>query len=127
MALLLDTQILIWLENYPSNISEKTLNILLQEELVYFSDVSLWEIAIKIKTGKLQLKNSLENFINNFLIDYKFHSLPIIQKHIYQTEKLDLHHRDPFDRLLIAQSIVENIPIISSDSIFDKYIENRIW
>jgi PIN domain nuclease of toxin-antitoxin system len=127
MALLLDTQILIWLENYPSNISEKTLNILLQEELVYFSDVSLWEIAIKIKTGKLQLKNSLENFINNFLIDYKFHSLPIIQKHIYQTEKLDLHHRDPFDRLLSAQSIVEDIPIISSDSIFDKYIENRIW
>ena len=94
---------------------------------VYLSDVSVWEIAIKTKTGKLKLNNTLEDFIKNFINDYKFFSLPIKTKHIYQTQKLDFHHQDPFDRLLIAQSITKNIPIVSSDDIFDCYINNRIF
>lgn len=127
MALLLDTQILIWLENYPTKISEETIEIILNKKSVYFSEVSIWEIAIKINTGKLTLKNSLNEFIGNFMSDNKFQPLPIRATHIYQTQQLDLHHKDPFDRLIIAQSMIENLPLVSSDVIFDNYINNRIW
>ena len=127
MALLLDTQIIIWLEENPANIANEVRDQILAETTAYFSKASVWEMAIKIKTGKLSLKQPLDLFIDNFQIDYKFKLLDISLQHIYQTQQLPLHHRDPFDRLLIAQSIIENIAIISSDSIFDAYGIRRIW
>ncbi len=91
------------------------------------SPASVWEIAIKINIGKLKLNVSLEKMIQNFQINYDFEILNIELSHIYQTQQLPLHHRDPFDRLIIAQSIVENIEIVSSDEVFDAYGINRIW
>jgi len=81
----------------------------------------------KIKTGKLALKHPLSLFIDNFKTDYSFKLLDISLSHIYQTQHLPLNHRDPFVRLLIAKSIIENIAIISSDVIFDAYGIERIW
>jgi PIN domain nuclease of toxin-antitoxin system len=124
---LLDTQIIIWLEENPANIANVVRDQILAETTAYFSKASVWEMAIKIKTGKLSLKQPLDLFIDNFQIDYKFKLLDISLQHIYQTQQLPLHHRDPFDRLLIAQSIIENIAVISSDVIFDAYGIRRIW
>ena len=127
MALLLDTQIIIWLEENPQRISDPVKDRIFSEPEVYFSKASVWEIAIKLKVGKLTLRQSLQVFIRNFEQDYQFKILDITLPHIYQTQELPLHHRDPFDRLLIAQSLTENIPVISSDEILDAYNIQRIW
>lgn len=127
MALLLDTQVLIWLEEVPERIPEKVRDRIFTEPVVYLSQVSVWELAIKIKIGKLSLKQPLQTFIVNFLIGYRFKLLDIDLSHIYQTERLTLHHKDPFDRLIIAQSLIENMEIVSSDEIFDAYEVKRIW
>src|SRR6266487_1019464 len=115
MALLLDTQIIIWIEESPEKISIATKEKIFSDTEVYFSKASVWEMAIKLKTGKFTLKQPLPVFIRNFEHDYHFQILDISLSHIYQTQELPLHHRDPFDRLLAAQSLVENISIISSD------------
>ena len=127
MALLLDTQIIIWLEENPQRISDPVKDRIFSEPEVYFSKASVWEIAIKLKVGKLTLRQSLQVFIRNFEQDYQFKILDITLPHIYQTQELPLHQRDPFDRLLIAQSLTENIPVISSDEILDAYNIQRIW
>ena len=127
MALLLDTQVIIWLESDSNKLSEEVKKLLSKESLVYFSHVSIWEMAIKIKTGKLSLDQNLETFIYDFQKDYQFIPLAITLKHIYKTQELEFHHKDPFDRLLIAQSIFEGFTIVSSDSIFDKYLIERVW
>ena len=85
MALLLDTQILIWLEEQPEKIKDDVKEKIFSEPLVLFSLVSVWEIAIKIKTGKLALQNSLESLVENFIKDYSFGILHINQEHIYYT------------------------------------------
>ena len=127
MALLLDTQILIWLEEQPEKIKDDVKEKIFSEPLVLFSLVSVWEIAIKIKTGKLALQNSLKALVENFIKDYSFDILHINQEHIYYTQQLPMYHKDPFDRLLLAQTIVEKIDIVSSDEIFDLYGVKRIW
>ncbi len=127
MGYLLDTQIMIWVEMDISKISKSTQDLIFNEKEIYFSYVSVWEMAIKLKTEKLILNQTLHKFISDFNNDYGFLALPISVEHIYKTQELDFFHRDPFDRLLIAQSIIENHQIISSDSVFDDYIDNRIW
>jgi PIN domain nuclease of toxin-antitoxin system len=119
MQLLLDTQILIWLEAEKQKIPSEVLEKIYSSEDVYFSKVSVWEMAIKIKIKKLALQQPLFAYIHSLRNDYKFELLDISINHIYYTQQLELHHRDPFDRLLIAQSFEQNIPIISSDEIFD--------
>src|SRR3954465_2586234 len=112
MALLIDIQILIWLEENPEQIPEKVRDRIFTEPVIYLSQVSVWEIAIKIKIRKLILKQPLQTFVTNFLIGYSSEILNIQLPHIYKTEQLELHHKDPFDRLIIAQALVENIEII---------------
>ena len=97
------------------------------ESLVFMSLVSIWEMAIKIKIDKLKLTVSLQKAVQNFQTNYDFQLLNVALSHVYQTEQLPLHHRDPFDRLLIAQSIVEDVDIVSSDEIFDMYNIKRMW
>lgn len=127
MPVILDTQIIIWLEESPEKIPDAVKQIILKESLVYISAASVWEMAIKIKTGKLYIKMPLRKFIDNVQKDYHFELLNITLEHIYEVERLPLHHKDPFDRLLIAQSMIENIAVTTSDEIFDKYSINVIW
>lgn len=127
MRYLLDTQILIWLQSASIKLSKTTLDSILEEPKVYMSKASIWEIAIKVKTGKLNLNLPLNNFVDNFVEDYNCEILDITLQHIYYTQLLPLHHRDPFDRLIIAQAVVEQISVISSDHIFDAYGVNRIF
>jgi PIN domain nuclease of toxin-antitoxin system len=127
MALLLDTQMLIWLEDEPEKIKFGVKEKIFAEPVVFFSLVSVWEMAIKIKTRKLALSQPLEILVANFIKDYDFEIMPVNLAHIYYTQQLQMHHKDPFDRLLIAQSLVENTDVVSSDEIFDVYGVNRIW
>lgn len=88
---------------------------------------SLWEIAIKQNLGKLSFNQPFEIFITQQLNLNDLRLLNIKISHVTIVATLPLHHRDPFDRLLIAQSVVENIPVLSADKIFDAYPIRRIW
>jgi len=126
---LLDTHTLLWLHGDFEQLSDKAKNILLQnDEFEYFvSHISFWEIAIKNKLGKLPLSVSVRELIE-LTLSMGIQLVNISIESILKTSELDLHHRDPFDRMLIAQAIAENMPIISADTKFDLYPEiHRIW
>jgi len=93
---------------------------------VLISSASLWEITIKVSLGKLELSVDLKTMLN-LISKNGFEVLHILPDHLVALSYLPDIHRDPFDRLLIAQSISENIPIVSSDKLFDEYKVVRIW
>src|SRR5205814_10398858 len=94
---------------------------------VLISPASYWEIAIKVSLGKWQLNRPYEDFINIGLNQYGFQVLPILPTHTARLIGLPFHHKDPFDRLLIAQAMVEGVPIISNDTALDAYGITRLW
>ena len=124
---LLDTHTFIWLAEQPEKLSTTSISVLNSNNELLLSHASVWEMAVKIKIGKLKLKMSLEEFITKAAEKHKLEFLPILLTHIYFTQTLPFHHRDPFDRLLIAQSLTENISIVSFDEVFDSYNAKRIW
>ena len=128
MNLLLDTHSFIWfVENNPS--LGPHARTLIQESTndVFLSIASVWEMAIKVSLGKLSLSQPFDLFIPNQLLLNDITLLDITVGHTLRVAMLPFHHRDPFDRLLIAQSLVEGMPIISIDSVFDAYGVNRLW
>ena len=128
MKYVLDTHTLLWIINDDPRLSKKAKNVYLNSEnLILFSVASLWEMAIKISLKKLSTDEPLNEFIQNQIRgnDIKFLNIEI--PHILSLENLAYHHRDPFDRLIIAQCIHENITILSSDKIFDLYPVKRVW
>lgn len=128
MKLLLDTHIFIW---YVLDIQKlsATVRALIDDEDndILLTTASIWEMAIKQSTGKLSFSLPFKEFIEQQLSVNKFNLLEIKIGHINVVATLPLYHRDPFERLLIAQYIVEQIPILSADSAFDAYPINRIW
>ena len=125
MRILIDTHIFLWFINNDSQLS-LTAKIPLESDVeLLLSVVSLWEIAIKISTGKMTLPKPFEIFIPEQLQQNDIGVLPIKTDHLTYVTTLPFHHRDPFDRLLIAQSIVEGISIVSVDSAFDPYKVDR--
>lgn len=113
----------------PDRLSHQSKKIILNEASHgRVSLATLWELAIKVSIGKLVLKqDSFESFISEGLASSRAELLPIEPKHIQRLVSLPLHHRDPFDRMLVAQALVEGVPIISSDEAFDTYGVERIW
>jgi PIN domain nuclease of toxin-antitoxin system len=124
---LLDTHVLLWMTKQPENIPVLAKSILESENRLLVSHICIWEMAIKIKTQKLNVAIDLPDFITSSIKNYSLELLPISLQHIYFTQQLHLHHRDPFDKLLIAQSLSEDIPINTSDEAFDAYGIKRIW
>ena len=128
MNLLLDTQALLWFVLDDSRLSETAReNIVSADALVFVSPASLWEIAIKISLGKYALPMPFATFWDDQLLTNDFVLLPISVPHTARITDLPYHHRDPFDRLIIAQSLVEKIPVVSSDELFARYGVERIW
>lgn len=128
MNILLDTQALLWFLLNDSRLSGKALEIIIDADgLTLVSPASLWEIAIKISLGKYALPTSFESFWTEQLQINDFTVLPISVSHTARVVTLPFHHRDPFDRLIIAQSLEEEVPVVSSDTLFDQYGANRIW
>lgn len=128
MKVLVDTDTLIWglLESYRLSPGSRQILRTDEHELV-FSLVSLWEIAIKIKIGKLNAIGSSVAYIRDEMDAYGMELLPIRYEHILQLEALPVHHSDPFDRLLIAQAIAESLPILTHDRVFSLYPVKVIW
>lgn len=127
MKYLIDTQILLWALEESENLSVRSKNLLLDSSnVLYVSIASLWEIAIKLSINKLELRQSLAQIVQ-VLPQMDISVLPTIPTHVLAVESLPLIHRDPFDRIIIAQSIAENIDVISSDGVFGQYPVTVHW
>lgn len=128
MSLLLDTHALLWFVlDEPRLSTPARMKILEANDEVFVSPASLWEIAIKIGIGKYEIPGPFEEFWTAQLELNDFSRLPISVAHLAQVVVLPAIHRDPFDRLLIAQALSENIELVSADSLFDGYGVKRIW
>lgn len=128
MKLLLDTHTFLWfIDGNPrlSTIARQLIEDLANERWV--SSASLWEIAIKVSLGRLTFVQPFATLIPDQLRQNSMQELPITLAHTAQVATLPFHHHDPFDRMLIAQSLVEGMPILSVDSAFDTYSVTRLW
>ena len=94
---------------------------------LFLSPASYWEIAIKASIGKYNLTEPLSELVAREIAANGLRVLPIHVEHAAKVVSLPFHHKDPFDRILIAQSIVENMPILGCDTVFDQYDVERIW
>ena len=93
----------------------------------FVSVATLWEMTIKVSLGKLTLDRTLPHFLNDYLDDFSFVILPIERTHLPTLQTLPLYHRNPFDRLLIAQSIAEGLPLVPNDTNVPLYPVQQIW
>lgn len=128
MRALLDTNAFLWFISGNERLSETARNTIadIGNDLV-LSIASLWEIAIKTSLGKLQLATSFDQLIPAQLEQNAINILPIHVDHLSTIISLEYHHRDPFDRLIIAQGMTEGIPVITSDALFNNYPVDVIW
>ena len=128
MNYLLDTHTFLWFINDDASLSS-TAKALIEdpENTIYLSVASVWEMAIKVSLGKLEMPSPFTDFIEEQLSKNTIVLLGIKTTHTGIVATLPFHHRDPFDRLIIAQSKVEDIPVIGKDVIFDNYGIKRLW
>jgi PIN domain nuclease of toxin-antitoxin system len=91
------------------------------------SIASCWEIAIKVSLGKLRVEGSLGRFLPEQLAANRFQVLPIDLRHVARVAQLPFHHRDPFDRLLVAQALEEGLAVVSADEGLGEYGVERVW
>ena len=127
MKALLDTQAFLWGIAGDPRMSQSAREIFAGPSNLSISIASIWEMLIKVQIGKLKLPRPAGPYIISKLADNKVEILPIKLDHLLAYENLALHHRDPFDRILIAQSIKEDWPIITADRDFQKYPVRIIW
>jgi PIN domain nuclease of toxin-antitoxin system len=127
MRFLLDTHPFLWFINENPELSNNAGELLESDIELMLSVASLWEIAIKISLKKLTLPAPYETFIPQQMTVNAIDLLPVTIEHLTVLSELPYHHRDPFDRLLIAQTISEKVQIISADTKFDLYDVNRYW
>jgi PIN domain nuclease of toxin-antitoxin system len=127
MKLLLDTHALLWWFSDSASLSAKARRaIAATDNQIFVSAASAWEMAIKNKQGKLDAQDLLDRLPQD-LEDEGFLVLPISIEYALRAGALVEHHRDPFDRMLVAQAQAERLPILSSDTVFDRYDVKRIW
>jgi len=122
MILLIDTHCWLWWLTEPERLRDQAIRIMKDPDTtILLSPASSWEIAIKYAIGKLPLPEPPERFIPSRMERDGIESRPIQHSHTVKTASLPHHHNDPFDRLLIAQAAVENIPIMTVDKAFELY------
>jgi PIN domain nuclease of toxin-antitoxin system len=128
MKILLDTHAFIWLDSQPEKLSKKAIEVCQDtSNELYLSMASLWEMQIKVQLGKLKLNISLEEML---VLQQQENDLKVLNfslAHIYQLQSLPFHHNDPFDRIIIAQSILENMTLISVDDKLKAYNIAVLW
>lgn len=128
MRLLLDTQVFLWwVEDAPTLSRRARTAIANPENQCFLSLASSWEMAIKLSLGKLRLPDAIERFVPQQLAENGFSQLQIDFRHVARVATLAFHHRDPFDRLLIAQAMEEKLPVVTADRLFAKYGVSRVW
>ncbi len=128
MKALLDTNAFLWFISGSDRLTKNARNYItdFNNDLV-LSAASLWDIAIKTSLGKLELLKPFDQLIPTQLEKNAIDILPIELNHISEIINLEFHHKDPFDRLIIAQGITEQIPVITNDAMFGKYPVKIIW
>ncbi len=128
MRLILDTHTLIWAVDNPTRMGRKAIVALQSSENeLLLSAGSVWEVAIKVGLAKLALSLPFRDWMQRAISDLGATVLPITVECADVQRALPAHHGDPFDRLIAAQSKVENAPVVSKDPIFDQYDIRRIW
>ena len=127
MKYLLDTHTIYWFLEGDMQISEKASSIIKNEyKDCCVSLASVWETAIKISIGKLDFVGGVKEFVR-LVKDSGIAILPIQEEHILQIERLPLHHKDPFDRVIITTAIEDDLTIVSKDENFSLYPVKCIW
>ena len=128
MRYLLDTHTFLWWNMDDAQLSSLAKELIADSNNeIFLSAASAWEIAIKTARGRLTLPEDPTRFVSNRMSLHGFQALPVQIHHAVQVYKLPMHHADPFDRLLIAQSQIESMPLISADADIRKYEVEVIW
>lgn len=128
MRFLLDTHAFLWFVLNDPRLSQETLKLISDPKNdLLISPASYWEIAIKVSLGKYEIPGSFQSWMEHQILTNNFEILPIRIAHTAKVATLSFHHRDPFDRLLVAQALSEQIPIISADGKLDLYSVERRW
>ena len=126
-AVLIDTHIFLWLQTSPERVSH-SLDLLENENTeVLLSAVSSWEIAVKWSIGKLPLPDAPDRYVPDVMQRNNINALPVMHTHALAVASLPTHHRDPFDRLLVAQAITEGLPLMTGDPLLRAYDAELIW
>jgi len=128
MRLLLDTHAFIWWDSDPAKLPAHVLALCQDRtNVILLSVTSVWEMQIKLQLGKLKLQMPLAEVVKSQQATNGVVVLPITLAHVLGIESLPAHHKDPFDRLLIAQAQVENAALVSGDPVFASYDVKVIW
>ncbi len=127
MKAILDTHAFLWALAGDARMSRHARDIFAGPADLSLSIASIWEILIKVQSGKLNFPRPAGPYVLSKLAENRIKSLPISIDHLLALERLPMHHRDPFDRILIAQGLEEKLPIITSDPLFRNYPVEVIW
>ncbi|MDP5015961.1 MAG: type II toxin-antitoxin system VapC family toxin [Dolichospermum sp.] len=127
MKLLLDTQCFLWWFAEPERLNEEVISHIADESNeLWLSVASVWEMGIKVAIAKLPLPEPLDSYVSSRMMKLGAKSLEITTSHALRTVVLPLHHRDPFDRMLIAQAQMESMILVTADSMFKEYQDTTI-
>jgi PIN domain nuclease of toxin-antitoxin system len=128
MRLLLDTHVFLWWVDGSSKLSRKARSAIADPDNdCLFSLASCWEMAIKLSLGRLRLNESMDTFVPAQLSANRISLLEIDFRHTARVAKLPFRHRDPFDRLLVAQALEDGLTVVTGDPVFPKYGVERVW
>ena len=127
MNAILDTHAFLWALAGDARMSRHARDIFAGPADLSLSIASIWEILIKVQSGKLPFPRPAIPYVLSRLAENRIECLPITIDHLLALERLPMHHRDPFDRMLIAQSMEEDRPIITADPMFKQYSIRVIW
>ena len=128
MKVLIDTHVFLWILVSPKKLSSRARSIIESgDNHVLLSTASLWEIAIKEQVGKLFLPNPPERYLRRRIAESDIEMLPVSAQHALRLFSLPVHHKDPFDRIIVAQSQEEDIAIITADAVMRRYEIEVIW
>ena len=128
MQYLLDTHVLIWWITSDKRLSAKAKALIRNHHnVIYWSAASSWEVSIKYALGRLSFDEPPEDLLPLELHRNHIESLPILNEHAFLAGQLPAHHKDPFDRMLIAQASIESLGIISNDSKYQLYDVDVFW
>ena len=128
MKLLLDTQCLLWWFTEPERLNLDAIEQIVSEDNeLFFSVASAWEIAIKVGIGKLPLREPIDTYINSRMRLLGAKYLDIVFPHACRVATLPLLHRDPFDRILVAQAQIENMTLVTADEVLTQYGVDVLW
>jgi PIN domain nuclease of toxin-antitoxin system len=127
MKAILDTHAFLWALAGDARMSRHARDVFAGSTDLLLSIASIWEILIKVQSGKLNFPRPAVPYVLSRLAENRIKALPISIDHLLAFERLPMHHRDPFDRMLIAQSIEQDLPVITADPLFKQYPVRIIW